>query len=784
MAGRFTIETEFKGVDRTSSVLSGIEKRTKAMESALSGPVSFADKGIEGFKKVGAVAVVAGAAAGIAFHHMVEAGADFEQSITNVGAVMGKNRGQIKELEEQALSLGVSTQFSSSQVSEAMEQMARKGFDAEEILAGIPGVLNAVAASGEGMAEVSTVVGSSIRGFGLEAKDATHVADLLAFAAEKTGAGILNLGTSLAIAAPTARTLGVSIEDTAAAVGLLQKMGLDASTAGSATATMLAKISHPSTEAAQKMSAMGIAFKDAKGNMLPFRDVLGQFIKAGDKAGGNMDRMSFFAELVGLRGDKAALALSDLAKSGDFDKLAEGLRNTGGYAEKVAKIKMDTTAGSWKLLTSTIEVLEIKLFGLNNGGLKSAIDKTNAWIAANQDLIVSGAAEYADKLVRGVDDLASNIEHGVEVLGFFRDGLEHAFKHSASIAVFGAALDRVFGGKDGEGPGKKAYDLGYGIAYAVDKFILFAAVVKVTQLAVWGLSNVVKIARGVMVAWTAATAAAEWVVTAFGAAQVGTSGLTVAFGGAMTSATIAAGEMAAAEEAATVATGELAIAEEAAAVASAEVAASSGAAATGIAGIGAAASAAALPLAAAAAALAAIYQGYQLVNESGGSSGTWAGVKGLFGVGTKGWGRAGYAEGVDNAMNDQARQEAAQRRGTDASASDISGLKSQTDVLSKSYGVVRANGSYDLTPVARPPGPYADGYVTPTPTVAPQAISSRDDGTSAELISTNKQLQEMVKQLTAKIGGTSGTLKITLPKGAAGELSGAPGVEVNQSGGF
>jgi TP901 family phage tail tape measure protein len=428
MSGRFTVETVFKGTDQTSSVLKSIQGGVKATQSALSGPISIADKGIEGFKKVGAVAAVAGLAAGAAFHHMVETGADFEQSITNVGAVMGKSRGQIAELEQAALKLGVSTQFSSSEVSEAMEQMARKGFDSQEILAGIPGVLNAIAASGEGMAEVATVVGSSIRGFGLEANDASHVADVLAFSAEKTGAHITEMGSALATVAPTARALGVSIEDAAASVGLLQKMGIDAATAGSATATMLAKISHPSKEAATKMTAMGIAFKDAKGNMLPFRDVLGQFVKAGDKAGGNMDRMSFFAELVGLRGDKAALALADMAKSGDFDKLVAGLKNVDGYSAKVAQIRMDTTQGSWKLLTSTIEVLETKLFDLNHGGLKVAIDRVNAWVSANQELIVSGATEYAGRFTAEVVDLTKNIDKGVQMLGWFKDGLAKAGK--------------------------------------------------------------------------------------------------------------------------------------------------------------------------------------------------------------------------------------------------------------------------------------------------------------------------------------------------------------------
>lgn len=423
-AGRFSVEAAFRAVDQYSSVVAGIGKSTDKMLGNLSKGVASVNaanaKVIEGLKAIGLAAIAAGGVAGAGLLHIVHAGADFEQSITNVGAVMGKTRSQIADLEKEAMRLGVVTQFSSSEVAEAMEMMAKKGFDSSEILQGIPGVLNAIAASGQGMAEVSTVVGSAIRGFGLEAKNASHVADLLAFAAEKTGATITDMGVALSNAAPTAKTLGVSIEDTAAAVGLMQKMGIDASTAGTAVATMLAKITKPSKDAAAQMAAMGIKFKDAHGNALPFVQILGQFVKAGDKAGGNMNRMAFFAELVGLRGDKAAIALSDMAKSGDFQKLAEGLKTVDGYSEKVAKIRLDTTMGSWKLFTSTIEVLETKLFNLQSGPLRGVIDNVNGWVAANQDLIVQKVQNTIAQIYENISKIVMWVERvGAGIAIFF-----------------------------------------------------------------------------------------------------------------------------------------------------------------------------------------------------------------------------------------------------------------------------------------------------------------------------------------------------------------------------
>ena len=449
MAGKFSIEAIFKGNDQISKVIASIEGRV----GKFSGGVGSGLKEIEkingkilgGLGEIAKKAAVAGAVVGaIGFaglSQVVHTGAEFEQTITDVGAVMGKTRGQIGDLEKAALSLGVSTQFSSTEVAQGMEMMARKGFDAEEVLAGIPGVLNAVAASGQDMAEVATVVGTAIRGFGMQAGEAGRIANVLTFVSEKTGARMTDLGEALAIAAPNAKLLGVSIEDTATAVGLLQKIGLPASVAGSSVSVMLSKMAKPSKEAAQEMTNLGIKFQDAKGNMLPFRDVLGQFVKASASAGGNMRQMAFFQELVGNRGEKAALGLRDMADSGDWDKLAKGIETVGDYAGKVAAMRMDTTMGSWKLLTSTIDVLEIKLFGLQSGPLRQVIDKTNAWVQANQDLIVTDV----QKFITGIGDALPKIVIWGErigkmtaVIGGFMLAVKIA---TGAMALFNAVAD-------------------------------------------------------------------------------------------------------------------------------------------------------------------------------------------------------------------------------------------------------------------------------------------------------------------------------------------------------
>lgn len=106
-----------------------------------------------------------------------------------------------------------------------MTELAKKGFTAKQTMQAMPGVISAAEASGASMATTSDVMASAIRGFGLEAKDSSHVADVLAEAANKSSADIGDMGQTFKYVAPIAKTLGMSLEDTSAASMVMADAG-------------------------------------------------------------------------------------------------------------------------------------------------------------------------------------------------------------------------------------------------------------------------------------------------------------------------------------------------------------------------------------------------------------------------------------------------------------------------------------------------------------------------------------------------------------------------------
>ncbi len=410
MAGRFSVEAVFKAVDKITAPVSKMQNRlgkfTRGAEKGLRRVNRMAGKMASGFKRGAKVIAVSAGIAGAAIAQMAQAGIGFEQAITNVGAVGLKTRDEIKTLEVQALELGRSTKFTATESANAMETLAKAGFNTQEILKATPAVLSAAAASGLEIAEVADHMSNVLKGLELGMDQSARVANVLALASARTNSSIGSLGESMKNVAATASDLNLPLEEVVASVALLQDVGLDASVAGSAFNTMLTKMAAPSAGMVKKMKKLGISFKDANGDMLPFNQVLEQLNTASKKVGGNFDKVAFLSELVGLRGQKAASKLSKLFETGKLEKLTKELKEAEGVAEKMAVLRMSTVQGSMTLLGSAVDAVKVKIFNLNSGPLKDTIDKMTAWVSANEDLIADNVQRVIDLLITNLPKIA------------------------------------------------------------------------------------------------------------------------------------------------------------------------------------------------------------------------------------------------------------------------------------------------------------------------------------------------------------------------------------------
>lgn len=437
MAGRFSIEAIFKAIDGFSKPLAKMQSRFEAFSDRTSRSLKKVDqqnKAIsDGIAKAAAITAVGATAAGFAIKSVVDTGSEFEEAITAVGAVSLMTRGEIADLEKKALELGSTTKFSATEVAKGMELMGRAGFTNAEILQGMPGILAAAAAEGATLEETAGNVSNVLKGMGLATSETTRVADVLTLASARTNSSITSLGESMANVAATARQFKIPLEDTVASVALLQDVGMNAAEAGSAMNTMLTRMAAPSDVARKQMKAFGVELADAHGNMLPLNNVLGQMEKAAQKSGGNMKQVAFFAELVGLRGQKAATNLKDLFMSGKFSALTKELEDAKGSAEKMAALRMDNFRGDLSKLEKGVDSFKIKLFDMNSGPLREVTQRMTKWVEANKEWL-------ATKIEGGITWLIDNLPTIVKWLERIAIGIGIFYAWSTAIKIARLAM--------------------------------------------------------------------------------------------------------------------------------------------------------------------------------------------------------------------------------------------------------------------------------------------------------------------------------------------------------
>lgn len=178
----------------------------------------------------------------------VKAGSDFEAQMSRVKAISGATGTEFEKLKDQAIQLGADTSFSASQAAEGMENLAAAGFNVNETLDAMPGLLDLAAASGEDLSKSSDIAASAVRGFGLEAKQTGHVADVLAANANKTNSSVSETGEAMKYVAPLARAAGLSFEETAAAIGIMANAGIQGSQAGTTLRAAISRLSNPTED--------------------------------------------------------------------------------------------------------------------------------------------------------------------------------------------------------------------------------------------------------------------------------------------------------------------------------------------------------------------------------------------------------------------------------------------------------------------------------------------------------------------------------------------------------
>lgn len=339
------------------------------------------DKLVGGLKQAGEIAgktLVAGLKAAAAAMAAIGAGAvatgkwikdslnvyaDYEDSMKQVQATMGltgvEGEEAFKKLSEAAKEAGASTRFSASESADALNYLALAGYDAEQAIDALPGVLTLAAAGGMDLAKASDLVTDSMAALGLEISDMDSYMDMMARTSQKSNTDVQQLGEGILVAGATMKNAGQELDTLNVMLGVLANRGIKGSEGGTKLRNVIMSLTSPTSAAAKELDSLGISVTDSSGNIREMNEI---FEDLNEKLGGlsESDKMNALSNIFNKQDLAAVNAL--LSGTGDeMNNLYNELANAEGAALQMSETMESGLAGSVRSLKSAYEGLQITI---------------------------------------------------------------------------------------------------------------------------------------------------------------------------------------------------------------------------------------------------------------------------------------------------------------------------------------------------------------------------------------------------------------------------------------
>ncbi|EOS8024039.1 phage tail tape measure protein [Enterococcus faecium] len=368
-------------------------------------------------------------------------GGDFEAQMSRVKAISGATGDTFEQMKQQAIDLGAKTAFSAKESAAGMENLASAGFSAQEIMKAMPGLLDLAAVSGGDVALASENTATALRGFGLEASEAGHVADVFARAAADTNAEVGDMGEALKYVAPVANSMGISLEETAAAIGIMSDAGIKGSQAGTTLRGALSRLARPTKAMQDTMDNLGVSFYDADGKMKPLKTQV-ELLKKAFEGLTPEQQQNALVTLYGQESLSGMMALIDKGPD-SLGKLTKSLKDSDGAADDMARTMQDNMNSSIEQMFGAFESAAIVIQKI----LAPSIKKVADGISGLVEKFVS-APESTQKLVVAIGAIVAAIGPLIFMIGsviIWINRVKVAFKALSESSKLFSGLSKAMG---------------------------------------------------------------------------------------------------------------------------------------------------------------------------------------------------------------------------------------------------------------------------------------------------------------------------------------------------
>ena len=319
--------------------------------------------------------------------------AEFERQMNILGAVTRANSEEFIALDEIVRELGRTTRFTAREVAAGAIDLARGGLESAQIVAALPATLDLSTAGVLGLADAANHVTNIMGQFNIEAENMVRITDTLVAVSNRSNTNVEQLAGALSFAGITAQLAGVSIEETAVALGTLANRGIQGFRGGTQIRGILTALAKPTTAARKEFEKLGLTMGDLDVPSLGLFEVMDRMGQALNTLSSPTEKL---ASLTTIFNRRMAASAQIMANSADEMRgFRQEVADSEGEARRTAAAVEAGLGGAMDRLKSAAEGAALGFADIFDGGVIALMD---------------GAASALGEITTGMRQLNKELE--------------------------------------------------------------------------------------------------------------------------------------------------------------------------------------------------------------------------------------------------------------------------------------------------------------------------------------------------------------------------------------
>lgn len=375
----------------SSGVKRGMDEARRHWDAGLSSMLSGVDRIGGAMQSLGTQMTAIGAPFAAGMGVAVKSAIDFDESMTNVGAILGKTRDEMTQLNAEILEIGAASRAGPQGAADAFAEIAGGVADASIHMAILNSAVATAEAGNANLQGVTAALVSTMNSYSFAAEDAGMASDVLT---QTVGMGVGSMD-ELAAALPQvtglAKSTGVAFDDLGAMMALLSTRGNSFGQSATQIRAIMVAMLNPNEKMKKAFEEIGVASGQA---------AIEQYGLAGALKLLNEESPTFQANMAGTLGSVEALNGSiALMSDGTEEFIGQFTDGLEGATDAARELQNASPAAAMDRLMSRFAALKIELGTALIPVLVQAVDALlplmdlfTAWVQTNPELVAGAGA--------------------------------------------------------------------------------------------------------------------------------------------------------------------------------------------------------------------------------------------------------------------------------------------------------------------------------------------------------------------------------------------------------